>query len=379
MDTLRTGEKKTGKEPSRHRFHAICPYFAMFPEDFVSKWIKRVARKNDTICDPFCGRGTTPFQALMMGREAIACDKNPVAYCITRAKTNAPSVSAVRRRLTTLERDFNTAQWQNACRELPEFFHVAYHRGTLLQLLHLRSCLKWRSSRTDAMIGALVLGALHGESEKSPSYLSNQMPRTISTKPAYSVRFWKQHGYHAPERDAFALLRKQLAYRYASPPPKGAATVFCSDMRDLPGLVSPMSERIRCVITSPPYLNVTSFEEDQWLRLWFLGGGANPTYGRISRDDRHETPDGYWRFIADMWRMLSRILSANAQVIIRIGGKDLTPDQLVSGLVGASLVSSRRVQLAHHETSTIKRRQTDVFRPGAKGCKFEVDCHFRMR
>jgi len=351
----------------------------MFPEDFVSKWIKRVARKNDTICDPFCGRGTTPFQALMMGREAIACDKNPVAYCITRAKTNAPSVSAVRRRLTTLERDFNTAQWQNACRELPEFFHVAYHRGTLLQLLHLRSCLKWRSSRTDAMIGALVLGALHGESEKSPSYLSNQMPRTISTKPAYSVRFWKQHGYHAPERDAFALLRKQLAYRYASPPPKGAATVFCSDMRDLPGLVSPMSERIRCVITSPPYLNVTSFEEDQWLRLWFLGGGANPTYGRISRDDRHETPDGYWRFIADMWRMLSRILSANAQVIIRIGGKDLTPDQLVSGLVGASLVSSRRVQLAHHETSTIKRRQTDVFRPGAKGCKFEVDCHFRMR
>ena len=44
-------------------------------------------KPGDVIPDPFCGRGTTPFQSLLMGRTAIACDVNPVAYCITRAKT----------------------------------------------------------------------------------------------------------------------------------------------------------------------------------------------------------------------------------------------------------------------------------------------------
>src|SRR5258705_2335387 len=42
-----------------------------------------------------------------------------------------------------------------------------------------------------------------------------------------------------------------------------------------------------CVITSPPYLDVTNFEEDQWLRLWFLGGPPYPTRHRLASDDRH--------------------------------------------------------------------------------------------
>lgn len=46
---------------------------------------------------------------------------------------------------------------------------------------------------------------------------------------------------------------------------------------DLPRLVDAGS--VRCVITSPPYLDVTNFEEDQWLRLWFQGGPPKPTWG----------------------------------------------------------------------------------------------------
>jgi len=155
--------------------------------------------------------------------------------------------------------------------------------------------------------------------------------------------------------------------------------VLCDDMRNLPGRLGRRCGSIRCVITSPPYLNVTSFEEDQWLRLWFLGGPPNPTYGRVSRDDRHETREGYWAFIMDVWRMLARVLARNAQIVIRIGGKGLQPDEIVAGLQGTALILSRRVELIDMEVSSIRRRQTGSFRPGARGCTFEVDCHFRMR
>ena len=75
----------------------------MFPEGFAEKWINELTGPGDLVVDPFCGRGTTPFQALLMGRNALAGDINPVAYCLTAAKTRGPSLSTVRRRIGELE------------------------------------------------------------------------------------------------------------------------------------------------------------------------------------------------------------------------------------------------------------------------------------
>ncbi|MFM7986265.1 MAG: DNA methyltransferase, partial [Candidatus Fonsibacter sp.] len=102
----------------RHRFHSICPYFAMFPEAFVAKWVERLTKPEQIVLDPFCGRGTTPFQAFLMGRRALASDINPVAYCVTRAKTNSPSRQALRRRLTILEQGYRAACWEAARRRM---------------------------------------------------------------------------------------------------------------------------------------------------------------------------------------------------------------------------------------------------------------------
>jgi len=76
-----------------------------------------------------------------------------------------------------------------------------------------------RVSYVDCMIAALILGSLHGESHVSPYYLSNRMSRTISTKPAYSLRFLEERRLSALKRDAFAVVRSRLAYRYESEPP----------------------------------------------------------------------------------------------------------------------------------------------------------------
>jgi hypothetical protein len=83
--------------------------------------------------------------------------------------------------------------------------------------------------------------------------------------------------------------------------------------------------------------------------------------------------------IADLWRVLGCVLSPRADVVIRIGGKNLTPEQLVDGLSATSAFSKRKTRLVYHQVSSIRRRQTDSFRPGSKGCAFEVDCHFRMQ
>jgi len=360
----------------RHRFHSMCPYFAMFPESFAEKWIARLTKPGDTVLDPFSGRGTTALTALLCGRKAISSDVNDVAVCLTKAKTTPPPLSRLKARLTQLRNEFDSPKWKRAARTAEEFFIHAYAPVTLAQLLYLRKTLKWQESHVDNMISALVLGSLHGETT-STRYLSNQMPRTISTKPRYSVKFWKDRKLVAPPRDAFTLLRQMAEFRYVSPLPKGDSVVLHTDMRNLPRAFNqPEIDSIRCAVTSPPYLNVTSFEEDQWLRLWFLGGPTHPKKGVRSRDDRHGTADNYWSFISDMWRSLGAVMGERSHVVVRIGSRNISPDLLKRSLAGCAQFSGRKVKLLSHQISEIKGRQTDAFRPGTTGCVVELDCHF---
>jgi hypothetical protein len=360
----------------RHRFHSLCPYFAMFPESFAQEWIENLSKPGDLVLDPFSGRGTAPFQALLSGRRAIGSDVNPVAFCLTQAKTNAPAAATLKRRITLLERQFVFSEWTGAAGALSEFFQVAYAPGTLRQLLYLRQNLRWRSSRVDCMLAALTLGSLHGESERSPSYVSNQMPRTISTKPDYSVRFWRKHGHVAPERELFGFLRSRVDFRYESDPPSVRGKAYECDFRNLAERLG--QSRPKLVVTSPPYLDTTNFEEDQWLRLWFLGRPPKPTYRELSKDDRHERPESYWRLVGDVWRMLGRVMAKRSHVVIRMGGKKLTPDGIVAGLTANSCFSGRKVELVHSEVSVLRKRQTHAFRPNAPGGGYEVDCCFSV-
>ncbi|MDR6860238.1 hypothetical protein [Variovorax guangxiensis] len=59
-----------------------------------------------------------------------------------------------------------------------------------------------KESDTTVVLRAAMLGCLHGPLNKSPerrSYFSNQMPRTFSAKPSYSLRYWSEHKTQPPD------------------------------------------------------------------------------------------------------------------------------------------------------------------------------------
>ena len=71
--------------------------------------------------------------------------------------------------------------------------------------------------------------------------------------------------------------------------PKGCPTITPKSRVELgdsteilPNLVDEVNcgEQKRCslLFTSPPYQGVTNYHEDQWLRLWLLGGPPKPQY-----------------------------------------------------------------------------------------------------
>ena len=60
----------------------MCSYMAMFPPNLPHYFIEKCTQTGDVVLDPFCGRGTTPLEACLMGRAAVGNDLNCLAYTL---------------------------------------------------------------------------------------------------------------------------------------------------------------------------------------------------------------------------------------------------------------------------------------------------------
>jgi len=358
----------------RHRFHSICPYFAIFPEAFVRRNVLAWSKRDDIVLDPFSGRGTTIFESLINGRKAIGCDTNPVAACLSRAKADPPKLVEILMRLAELEKK-STRFTSKAVEVTDEFFTLCFHEETLRQILFLKKKLEWRTSRIDCFIAALSLGCLHGESHRTELCFSNRMPRTISTKPGYSIRWWQRNGCLPPKRDVFTILRAAAEYRYYSSVPAIKGRVVEGDARRAGSLLSAYKNRVKLIITSPPYLDITDYHEDQWLRLWFLGGPMRPISGQ-GKDDRHRIVQEYWQFLAEAWCGVVPLLQDSAQIIVRIGGTRLGADELRTGLLDSLNSTGRKFRMLEYKQSDIINGQKRIFSSAPHKASVEHDFRF---
>jgi len=352
----------------------------MFPPEFARSILLRTTEPGDLVLDPFSGRGTTVLEALINNRNGIACDINPVAAIISEAKARPPKLDWILNRIGVLESNYKAARrtlLEPEAESLPEFFRYAFHPETLLQILFLRKALSWARSNTDVFIRALCLGHLHGECNRSPNYFSNQMAHTIAMKPRYAIRYWKTHDLLAPERNVFDILSKKASYRLDAKIADRQGVVKRIDVRKAGCAFQKYSAQVAAVITSPPYLDVTNFEEDQWLRLWFVGGQPRPTYGLISKDDRHDNSARYFEFLTQAWTGIAPLIRRKAIITCRIAAKKITPKELAIRLIQSfSAVWPKGGLIGPPTQTALNNRQTDTFLPGTTGCISEYDFSF---
>jgi SAM-dependent methyltransferase len=179
----------------------------MFPLDFPLGQLQLYPHAR-RVLDPFCGRGTTLYAARLGGRPAVGIDINPVAVAIARAKMVKVGPGAVvqlaRKLLRTAEEPA----------PMGEFWHWCFHADTLKETTALRHGLRaCGDTPAAAVLRAIMLGALHGPRNKGlPSYLSNQMPRSYASKPAYAVRYWRDRGLKPVRVNTLDVIERRVNY-----------------------------------------------------------------------------------------------------------------------------------------------------------------------
>ena len=294
------------------------PYYAMFPVEFARHVVETFSKRGDIVLDPFCGRGTAPYVAMISGRGAVGCDINPVAWLYAVAKTGPhPSFTDVDRRIDEIA----SAVRVNDQRPADEFQALAYGPQALGFINAARRELQWRYSKLDRTVAALLLHYLHA---KLGHGLSNQLRPTKAMCPDYSVRWWRKRGLTTPpDIDAAAFMRKRAAWRYAKGVPEraGNAHVMLGDASEaLPRMPAPAD----LILTSPPYVGVTNYRADNWLRLWALGEG--PPRPDWTTSQKFCNPKKYESMLAGVLRATRSRARRTAVWCLRVDARERTLD-----------------------------------------------------
>jgi DNA methylase len=357
--------------------NAICPYFTMFPLEYPLGVLKKYLKYSPVVMDPFCGRGTTLFAARKLGLAARGIDSSPVAVAIARAKLAEVDVD----RVLSLA-DLYLAEHSNVAVPTTKFFRAAFNLQVLQSLCAIRHGLLQVRRDTDAtvILRATMLGCLHGptsKTEEGRSYFSNQMPRTFSSKPDYSVRYWKEKGLNAPKVDVRAVLKRKLRrLDSGQEKPAGALThARRGDSRLLGSL--PMAERdFSVVVTSPPYYGMRTYVEDQWLRNWFLGGPDHVVYGENTQLG-HDGLEDFAESLGRVWKNMAATHSDRLDMHIRFGiipSLSVDAKALMRASLEASGVRWKEVSVRGAKTAESGKRQA-VHMAADSAAAIEYDFH----
>ena len=68
--------------------HGLFRYFGKFPPSIATYLITKYTREDDLVIDPMCGSGSTAVECLLLKRQCVVNDINPLSVMITNAKIN---------------------------------------------------------------------------------------------------------------------------------------------------------------------------------------------------------------------------------------------------------------------------------------------------
>lgn len=310
------GEFWTSAQRASHPLHEV-PYRACFKPELPRFFITRLTEPGDLVYDPFMGRGTTLLEAGLLGRRAAGNDVNPLSRVLLEPRLDLPLLEEVAQRLCTLDLSVDA----RADIDLSMFFSPR----TESQVVRLREYLQGRQAagrddRVDRWIRMVATTRLTGHS--LGFFSAYTLPPNQATTPAGQRRINVTRGQTPPDRDVAALiLRKSMSLlRAVTEEERMALAAAYQPQRLLCGDASQTAampdDCVALVVTSPPFLDVVQYEQDNWLRSWFNGLDAAEAGRRITMS----RSVGPWsEVMLRTLRELRRVLRRGGWVAFEVG------------------------------------------------------------
>lgn len=341
----------TSKQRQANSLHEIA-YRACFKPQLPRFFIDLFTERGDVVYDPFMGRGTTLLESALMERIPYGCDVNPLSDILTRPRLNPPRLPQVAQRLNQID--------LRRCEHYPEELEVFYHPETLTEICALREYLLARERTgelddVDRWIRMVAVNRLTGHSKGFFSVytlppnqaVSIESQRKINerlrqTPPRRDVREIILRKSKALLHDVGEVVRQQLASVYPR------ALLLTRLAHDTPEI---LDESVSQVVTSPPFLDVVDYVQDNWLRCWFCGIDPQSVPITMAR-----SVDEWREAMRRVFMELARVLKRGGWVAFEVGevrgGQIRLEEVVIEAVRGLPLVPEAVVINDQHFTKT---------------------------
>jgi hypothetical protein len=297
----------TAGQRQAHALHEVS-YRACFKPQLPGFFIERLTAPGDAVHDPFMGRGTTPIEAALRGRRPVGGDVNPLSVLLTRPRLAPPGLDAVAARLATVP-------WDRAA-DCPDDLLNFYSPATLRRIVALRAWLAEREAAgtLDAVDDWIRMVALNRLTGHSPGFFSvYTMPPNQAVSVVAQRRINARRGQVPPDRDVGALiLRKTRALLADGVPAPHPAPLLLTAPADATAALADAS--VALVVTSPPFLDIVQYADDNWLRCWFAG--IDVAGVPIAR---HRDPAAWQAMVRAVLVELARVVRDGGHVAFEVG------------------------------------------------------------
>ncbi|EMO54597.1 DNA methyltransferase [Leptospira noguchii] len=308
---IQIGEFWTSRQRQSHSIHYSVSYRASFKPELPAFFLdKYLSKHKGIVLDPFGGRGTTSIQANLDGHSAIHNDISPMSLFLAKSRQTIPSLESMEKILNRLDLKKKTKE-EKEDKDLLTF----YHKDTLTEIKNLKRILSTNFSPEIQYIGVTALSRLHGHSDGFFSVYS--FPQ-ISIPPEAQRRNNQKKGIKPEYKEIKSRILQKMKRDLKTPLPpfyhEFSGRNIYTNHSSL-HLESLQNETVDLVITSPPFLDKVNYEEDNWLRYWFLDIEL-PDHNKPSM---FSTLSAWTDFIRDTLKELSRVLKPDGVCVIEVG------------------------------------------------------------
>jgi len=304
----------TARQRQAHSLHEIS-YRACFKPQLPRFFIERLTETGEVVYDPFMGRGTTPLEAALLGRIPMGNDVNPLSTVLTKPRLNPPRLDKIEKRLKEID--------LNDPADMPQDLLVFYHPETLRAISSLKKYLMKRRKTygldsVDEWIELIALNRLTGH---SPGFFSvYTMPPNQAVSAKSQLKINEKRKQTPPKRDVGKIILKKSRILLKDLDVAGRATLMSISNKakllthSADSTPEIKSNSVGLVVTSPPFLDIVQYADDNWLRCWFLG--IDPKGVKLTVPKKLEQ----WKAeMTKVFRELYRVLKPGGHVAFEVG------------------------------------------------------------
>lgn len=267
-------------------------YPTKLPPQVASKLIAGLTDRTHIVCDPFCGSGTVLAEAMRLGRRSIGVDISPIACMISKARTTLIPLprlstgistflerftfgrglldqSALPLPITATEEDILRLVRSDAKYSFGSDFSKWFHPSVYRDICFATQCIDMETDDDVRLLLRTTVSTLLRTLSSQPrswGYIAdNVAPKRYFNKNVYKLL---QNRLRSLKLGMQMSIEQCTSGGETIPTVNSLVRIRTGNARTLEEI---QSESIDCIVTSPPYPNVSDNVTSQRLSLLWLG------------------------------------------------------------------------------------------------------------